>query len=227
MVFTNHLFPTPVAVAQQMWTFIVSGKLLADMGKTLSRAATAFVVAMAIGGIIGVLLGRVRLADRLFASWVIIGLNMPAVVIAIALYIWLGLTEFALILAVIINKIPLVIVTIREGVRSFSGDYDELALAYRMPLMRRLRFIFVPQLVPYVLSATRNGLALVWKIVLVFEVIGSDGGIGFRIAALFQFFDIKGILAYTTAFILVVIVFEYGVVRPLERWALKWRTDPV
>ena len=60
-----------------------------------------------------------------------------------------------------------------------------------------------------------------------FEVIGSDGGIGFRIAALFQFFDIKGILAYTTAFILVVIVFEYGVVRPLERWALKWRTDPV
>ena len=83
------------------------------------------------------------------------------------------------------------------------------------------------QLVPYVLSAARNGLALVWKIVLVFEVIGSDGGIGFRIAALFQFFDIKGILAYTTAFILVVIVFEYGIVRPLEHWALKWRTDPV
>jgi len=225
MMFPGRLFPTPIAVAQQLWTFTVSGKLLADMGKTLGRAAIAFTVAMVIGSAIGILMGRVRLVDRLFASWVIVGLNLPAIVIAIVLYIWLGLTEFALILAVIVNKVPLVITTVREGVRSFSSDYDELAQAFRMRLSRRLRLIFWPQLVPYLLAAARTGLSLVWKIVLVFEVIGSDGGVGFRISELFQFFDIKGILAYTTAFILVVLVFEYGIMRPLERNVLKWRTD--
>jgi NitT/TauT family transport system permease protein len=227
MVFPGRLFPTPVEVAIQLWKLTFFGKLVPDMGKTLTRAAISFTVAMAIGITVGILFGRVRAADRLFSSWVIVGLNLPAVVIAIVLYIWLGLTETALILAVIINKVPLVITTIREGVRSFNHDYDEVGQAFRMPLVRRLRLIFVPQLMPYVLAAARTGLALIWKIVLVFEVIGSDGGVGFRINTMFQFFDITGILAYTTAFILVVLVFEYWIMRPLEHSVLRWRTDRV
>lgn len=224
-VFPARLFPTPVEVAVQLWKMTFYGKLLPDMGKTLSRAAIAFVIAMSIGTALGILFGRVRTVDRLFSTWVLVGLNLPAVVIAIVLYIWLGLTEFALILAVIVNKVPLVVTTIREGVRSFSADFDELARAFRMPFARRLRLVFVPQLMPYVLAAARTGLSLIWKIVLVFEVLGSDGGVGFRISTMFQFFDIKGILAYTTAFILVVLAFEYGIMRPLEGFVLRWRTD--
>jgi len=224
-IFPGRLFPTPVAVAVELWTDLVDGKLIVDMGKTLERAAISFVVAMTIGIAIGILFGRSRILDRLFSSWVIVGLNLPAVVIAIVLYISLGLNETAIILAVIINKVPLVITTIREGVRSFSPDYDELALAFRMPLRRRLRLVFIPQLTPYVLAAARTGLALIWKIVLVFEVLGSSGGVGFRINTMFQFFDMTGILAYTTAFILVVLVFEYWVMRPLEHYVLRWRTD--
>jgi NitT/TauT family transport system permease protein len=86
-----------------------------------------------------------------------------------------------------------------------------------------LRLIFLPQLMPSILAAARTGLALIWKIVLVFEVLGSDGGVGFRISVFFQFFDIKGVLAYTTAFILVVFAFEYLALRPLERRVLTWR----
>ncbi len=225
MVFPGRLFPTPIDVAIELWRDTVEGKLLSDMGKTLWRAAVAFVIAMSLGTAIGIAFGRNRIADRLFSTWVIVGLNLPAVVIAIVLYIWLGLTEFALIIAVIVNKVPLVITTIREGVRSFSPEYDELGRAFRMPFGRRLKLIFVPQLTPYMLAAARTGLALIWKIVLVFEVLGSDGGVGFRINTLFQFFDMKGILAYTTAFILVVLVFEYWVMRPLEHYVLRWRTD--
>ena len=223
MAFPSRLFPTPIAVAVELWDLTLHGKLLADLGKTLLRAITAFVIAMAIGVAIGIVLGRVRWADRLFSSWVVVGLNLPAIVIAIALYIWLGLTETALIVAVVLNKIPLVIVNIREGVRSFSRDYDELAAAFRMPLGRRLRLIFVPQLMPFVLAAARTGLSLIWKIVLVFEVLGSDGGVGFRVSVFFQFFDITGLLAYTVAFILVVLAFEYLVMRPIERRVLRWR----
>jgi NitT/TauT family transport system permease protein len=223
MLFPGRLFPTPIAVAVELWDLTLHGKLLADLGKTLLRAITAFVVAMVIGVAIGIALGRVRWADRLFSSWVVVGLNLPAIVIAIALYIWLGLTEAALIVAVVLNKVPLVIVTIREGVRSFSRDYDELATAFRMPLLRRFRLIFVPQLMPFVLAAARTGLSLIWKIVLVFEVLGSDGGVGFRVSVFFQFFDIRGLLAYTVAFIVVVLAFEYLVMRPIERRVLRWR----
>src|SRR5690606_28805555 len=138
-----------------------------DLAKTLLRAAVAFAVSMLLGTAIGIVIGRLPIIDRLFAAWLVVGLNLPAIVIAIVLYIWLGLTEFALVLAVVLNKTPLVIATIREGVRSFSRDFEELGRAFRLPLHRRLRLIFVPQLMPYLLAAARTGLSLIWKIVLV------------------------------------------------------------
>lgn len=223
MVFVHRLFPSPILVAQEMWEEASEGRLLLDLSRTLTRAAIAFAIAMFLGTSIGIVVGRIRWADRLFSGWLLVGLNLPAIVIAIVLYIWLGLNDFALILAVVLNKVPLVIATVREGVRSFAAEYDELGTVFRMSPLRRLRLLFVPQLIPYVLTAARTGLSLIWKIVLVFEVLGSDGGVGYRVSVMFQFFNIAGILAYTTSFILVVIAFEYGVMRPLERRVLKWR----
>ncbi|WDR03059.1 ABC transporter permease subunit [Devosia algicola] len=226
ITFPNRLFPTPVAVGQELWLLATQGKLLSDLIKTLLRASTAFVVAMVLGTVLGILLGRQRRLDRLFSSWLLVGLNLPAIVVAIVLYIWLGLTELALISAVVINKVPLVTTNIREGVRSFAPEFDELALALRLPMDRKLRLIFLPQLLPFVLASARTGLSLIWKIVLVFEVLGSDGGVGYRVSLFFQFFDITGILAYTTAFILVVMALEHSIIRPIEQKVMQWRPDP-
>ena len=219
----HRLFPTPVEVLQEAWRLGSGHHLLPDLGQTLSRLAWAFLAAMVLGTALGALLGRVRPVDRLFASWVLIGLNLPAIVVAITCYIWLGLTEFALILAVTINKVPLVAVTMREGVRALDPAYGDLARAYRLDPLRRLRVIVIPQLMPYLLTAARAGLSLIWKIVLVFEVLGSGGGVGFRIGVFFQNFDVTGILAYTLAFMCIVIALEYLVVRPLEAKVLGWR----
>lgn len=218
----RHL-PTPVEVAARVWRLAVDGPLIADVVTTMGRAIAAFVIAMLLGSVAGALLGRFRRADRLFGTWIIVGLNIPAIVVAIACYIWLGLTDVALVLAVVLNKMPLVATTIREGVRALDHGLAELARVYRVPLPRRLARFVLPQMMPYVLSAARTGLSLIWKIVLVFEVLGSDGGVGFRVALFFQYFDIAGILAYTVAFMALVLAFEYGVMRPLERATLGWR----
>lgn len=221
----SRFLPSPVLVAGQIVELAINGHLLADFGKTISRALAGFGLAMAVGSVLGFVLGRASLLDRLFGAWVLVGLNLPAIVVAILCYVGLGLTEPALILAVVINKVPLVITTIREGVRSFQPEYAELGAVFRLPFARRLRLIYLPQLMPFVMTAARTGLALVWKIVLVFEVLGSDGGVGFRIGIYFQYFDMAGILAYTTVFVALVMIFEHGVLRPIERRVVKWPAD--
>lgn len=219
----HRLFPSPVVVFSELYDLALHNSLIADMGKTLARAAVAFVVAMFAGVVIGSILGRFRALDGLFGNWVLIGLNIPAIVVAISFYVWFGLTEFALILAVVINKTPLVAVAMREGVRALDHDLAELAQVYRVAFWHRVRRFIVPQLMPYALTAARTGLSLIWKIVLVFEVLGSDGGVGFRIGIFFQHFDMKGVLAYTVAFMAVVILIEYGLMRRLEHRILGWR----
>jgi len=94
---------------------------------------------------------------------------------------------------------------------------------FQVPRLRTLRQIYLPQLYPYLMAAARSGLALIWKIVLVVELLGRSNGIGFQLGTYFQFFDITSILAYTVAFAAVVLVIEGLLMRPLERRLSRWR----
>ncbi len=64
---------------------------------------------------------------------------------------------------------------------------------------------------------------MVWKIVLVVELLGRSNGVGFQLHLFFQLFDVPSILAYTVAFVAIVQIIELGLFGPWERHANRWR----
>jgi NitT/TauT family transport system permease protein len=203
-----------------------SGDLFLQLGATLARVVLAFVLAMLVGTVVGYIMGRVRLADRLGDPWLIVLLNLPALVIIVLAYIWGGLTEAAAVLAVAVNKIPNAVVTIREGARALDPALDDVVRVFAMPRCTALRHVIMPQLAPYIAAAARSGLSLVWKIVLVVELLGRPNGVGFEIGVAFQLFDVTRILAYALAFVAVILAIEILLVQPFERRASRWRARP-
>lgn len=223
LLLASPLLPGPPAVAAALARTAESGALFFNIGVTLARVAAAFVLAMAFGSAIGIALGRSARLDGLFGPWVIVLLNLPALVVIILCYVWFGLTEVAAITAVAVNKIPNVAVTMREGSVALSRDLDEMARAFRFSRMASLRHVILPQLAPFFAASARTGLALTWKIVLVVELLGRSNGVGFELQTAFQLFDVATILAYALAFTAVVQVIEIGVIQPWERHAGRWR----
>jgi ABC-type nitrate/sulfonate/bicarbonate transport system permease component len=219
----STLLPSPVAVLGLVWRDTLSGQLPQDLAATLTRVAIAFFLAMVVGSVIGVVMGRWRTADLLLDPWLILFLNIPALVTIILCYVWFGLGEVAAILAVTVNKIPNVVVTLREGARTLDRDFLEMSQSFRVGRRKTLLYVVLPQLLPFFAVAARSGLALIWKIVLVVELLGRNDGIGFQLHIFFQLFDVTGILAYSLAFVLVMLVIEYAVLQPLERAANRWR----
>jgi NitT/TauT family transport system permease protein len=219
----EQMLPSPATVAGAIVTEARSGDLFFNLAVTLARVFLAFALAMIVGTAIGLLMGRVPLADRIGDPWLLVLLNLPALVIIVLAYIWGGLTETAAILAVAINKLPNAIVTLREGARALDASLDEMARAFALPRWKALRHVVVPQLAPYLAAAARSGLSLVWKIVLVVELLGRPNGVGFEIGVAFQLFDVTRILAYALAFVAVIMVIEILLVQPLERRASRWR----
>jgi NitT/TauT family transport system permease protein len=217
------LLPGPVAVGVALVKRIASGELPLDLAATLLRVIASFALAMAAGATIGILMGRSRRVDAFFDLWLVLGLNVPALVIIYLCYIWGGLTEIAAIVAVALNKVPNTATILREGARAVDRELMQVADVLRLPPLRRLRRVYLPQLYPYLMAATRSGLSLIWKIVLVAEFIGRSNGIGFRLNVYFQFFDITNILAYSASFIAVVLAVEGWLIRPLERRLTGWR----
>ena len=219
----QRLLPGPQTVGRTLLAEAQSGALAFHLGATLARVAVAFVIAMAIGTALGIWMGRSRLADRLADPWLVALLNLPALVIIVLAYVWAGLTETAAIAAVALNKLPNATVTVREGARSLDRQLDEMAQVFLMSRWTRLRHVLIPQLAPYLAAAARSGLSLVWKIVLIVELLGRSNGVGFEIGIAFQLFDVTRILAYAIAFVLVMLAIETFLVQPIERHVSRWR----
>jgi len=223
----SRLLPGPGAVMEYIYEETVHGNLLAELGITLWRVIAAFFVAMVIGSAVGLIMGEMPAVNRVLDPWLIVLLNLPALVIIILAYVWFGLNEAAAIGAVALNKIPNVIVTVREGARSLDPELNEMARAYRMTPWSRFRNVTLPQLQPYFATASRTGISLIWKIVLVVELLGRPNGVGFELHLNFQLFNVTAILGYTLAFVAVMLTIEYLLVQPLERYSTRWRNQPV
>lgn len=215
--------PPPATVFVRIAAETASLALPQHLGITLVRVVIAFVLALLLGAAIGIAMGHSKNLDRFLDGWLVLGLNIPALVTIILCYVWFGLNDVAAIVAVAINKIPTVVVTVREGARAIDPRLMQVAHAYRLSRWRTFTQVYLPQLHPYLFAAARAGLSLIWKIVLVVELLGRSEGIGFQLNVFFQMFDIAGILAYTLVFAGVVLAVEGFFLRPLERRLTRWR----
>jgi NitT/TauT family transport system permease protein len=222
----SRLLPGPLTVGTTILADFRSGELPFHMACTLGRVISSFAIAMILGIAAGYAMGRSKTADRYADPWLTVLLNMPALVTIIFAYIWIGLNETAAILAVAINKLPNVIVVMREGARALDPELDEMAKAFKFSGISRIRHVVIPQLAPYLAASSRSGLSIVWKIVLVVELIGRPNGVGFVLGSAFSLFDMARILSYAICFIVLMLVIESFLVQPLERRAIRWRRRP-
>jgi NitT/TauT family transport system permease protein len=210
-------------VAAFAWQAFSTGEMLPAILATLGRVLCAFVLSMLAGSAIGLVAGRAKAVDAVIDPWLVIALNLPVLMVVVLVYIWMGLTEAAAIIAVCIAKIPTVVVTVREGARALDPALDDLARGFALPRWRRFYKIVLPQLAPYLAAAARSGLSVTWKIVLIVELIGRPNGVGFELNFYFQTFDVAGIIGYGLVFALVMLAAEMLVLQPVERRVNAWR----
>ena len=222
----SRYLPSPLDVARAFVSELTSGALLFHLGITLLRVISAFSIALLIGTAIGLALGRSSVINQFFDPWLIFALNLPALVVIVFCYLWFGLTEAAAITAVALNKIPNTAITMREGRRALDPKLDDVSFIYRYTGWRKLIHLTLPQLEPYLAATIRNGLALIWKIVLVVELLGRSNGVGFQINLFFSQFDLARILVYALSFMAIIGLIEGLIIKPWQRYARAWRGEP-
>ncbi|WP_419766018.1 MAG: ABC transporter permease [Arcobacter sp.] len=219
----NTVFPSLLDISINFKEHLIDGDLIKNLLITLKRVLITFFITLFIGIVFGILMGVSKRVNDALDYLLVLGLNIPALVIVVICFIWFGLSDFAALLAVILNKVPIVIVNIREGTRTIEQKYMQLAKVYKVGRKEVLFKVFLPQIYPYIMASTRLSLSLIWKIVLVVELLGLSSGVGFSISMFFQFFDITSILSYSLAFIFVIIAIEYFVLKPLEARINFWK----
>jgi NitT/TauT family transport system permease protein len=199
------------------------GYLWSDIGITAFRVAGAFAIAFVSALAAGALLGRSLLAERLFGPWVTIGASIPSLVVIVVVYLTVGVNDHAAMIGTALIIAPLMTFPVADGVRAIDPELQEMARAFAVPKFMILRRVILPQTMPFIFTAARTGLSLAWRLMIFVELLGRSSGVGYRIQYFYNLVDMKRVMAAALPFIALMLLFEFCALRPLERWAFRWR----
>ena len=124
--------------------------------------------------------------------------SIPVASFVILALIWLGGSSELSIVVSFIVVFPMIWETAIGGLMSSDPRLLELSKVYGMGLMPRLRYIYIPALLPYLLSALPSVIGMAWKSGVAAELIGQPKDtIGFYLYQSKIFLDTAGLFAWT------------------------------
>jgi NitT/TauT family transport system permease protein len=218
------LLPSPAETLRFVVREYERGALLHHLWITTQRVLVAFVIALGSGITLGAAMGLSRRVDDLLQGWLIVTLTIPRILLFVMSYLLLGLSDRALVVALVITVLPTIVVTVREGTRAIDGRLIEMANAFRRSRPQIWWHVVFPQLMPFVIGTARGSLALSWKMVVLGELLGRTSGVGYQISFYFQFFNMVGILGYGVTMMVLLAIIDLGLMGALQRRAFRWRS---
>lgn len=196
------LLPGPVAVLARLVEMVPQPAFWARVGFSLVRIAGGFALGAACGAVGAFAAARWRVVEELLAPLMALAKSVPVASITVLALIWLRAANLA-VLVVLLVVLPIVYENILQGLRATDGKLEEAARLYHVPPVRRLRFLVMPTLFPYLSTALALGLSTAWKAGVAAEVIGIPAGsLGEAIYDTKVYFDTPALFAVTLAVVL-------------------------
>ena len=196
------LLPGPAAVLARLVEMVPQPAFWARVGFSLVRIAGGFELGAACGTVGAFAAARWRVVEELLAPLMALAKSVPVASITVLALIWLRAANLA-VLVVLLVVLPIVYENVLQGLRATDGKLEEAARLYHVPPVRRLRFLVMPTLFPYLSTALALGLSTAWKAGVAAEVIGIPAGsLGEAIYDAKVYFDTPALFAVTLAVVL-------------------------
>ena len=171
----------PSTVALAIPKVIVDPAFLTATGITLSAVAQGLAVALVLGTIIGLLMGRSPALERAIRHYVNGFYAIPMIVVLPLFSLWFGYSGATRIAIIIFAAIFSIIINVADGARAVPREYLEVSRSFRSNRVNVLFGIVLPSSMPYLLAGIRlaAGRALIGAVVAEFFI--SAGGLGYYI----------------------------------------------
>lgn len=219
------ILPPPGMVALEFIQALVDGTLLRHSLVTLGEVAAGLGAGISLATLLGYLLARRPIFERVLSPYIVASQSVPVVAIAPLLVIWFGPGVFSKVLiCALIVFFPVLINTI-VGLRSVPEDLRDLMRSLQATRWQTVRHLEIPAALPVFLGGLRIGATLAVIGAVVGEFVGADKGLGYLINRARGQYDTA--LVFVAVFALVVMALcLYGAVRFMERRLLAWQELP-
>jgi NitT/TauT family transport system permease protein len=223
----DYVLPGPLDVWNSVETMWLEGTLLGYIWTSISRGALGFVVSVAIGTPLGLLVARVKVV-RAAIGPILSGLqSLPSVAWVPAAIIWFGLTDTTIYAVVLLGAVPSIANGLVAGVDQIPPLYLRAGRTLGATGLHGIRHVLLPAALPGYLAGLKQGWAFSWRSLMAAELIASSPDLGTGLGQLMENFrtysDMSGVLATIILILIVGIGIDLLFFSPLERRVLRSR----
>lgn len=200
--------PSPISVLEALAASAVDLSFWSAVLFTIERIILGFIISLSSAVILAFLSYRWRILGILLEPIVKVVRATPVASIVILILVWVRSRNLSVVISFMM-VFPVVYQNVLKGLCDTDRNLIEMADAYRIRTLKRIRYIYLPYLVPYLESAISISLGLAWKSGIAAEVIGlPDGSIGERVYEAKIYLSMPDLFASTVTVIILAFVFE-------------------
>ena len=221
------LAPGPLDVAAALGDAWNDGRLQLAVTTSLERGILGFLIAVAVGTPLGLLLAEWAPLRRALGP-LISGLQvLPSVAWVPAAILWFGLSDATVYFVVLMGAIPSIVNGLVAGVAQVPPQLRRVGRVLGASRLELAASVVLPAALPGYLAGLKQGWAFSWRSLMAAEIIAFGGSIGFGLGSLLQqgrdLADLAGVLGTILVILFIGIVIELLVFAPVERGLLRRR----
>lgn len=219
----SFVLPGPEKVLVAITNLLHSQTFFHDLGATLKRVFSGFILATLVGTPLGLALGGSPSLARFFEPVLAVFNTVSSAIWAIFAIIWFGISDATTVFVVFMTAMPLILTNVWQGAQTVERQYIELARSLRLTRLQILLKVSLPSILPYFFSGARLAFGFGWRVSLVAETLGASDGIGYRLRQAADLVQSDQVFAWTVLLVALMLALEAGVLKPLERRLFRWK----
>lgn len=219
--YSSIILPGPLLVLKSFIKMIVDAEIYYDFIITIYRGLLGYFISVILGIILAIIFYTNLVIKEIFYPYVTILQAVPRISWILLAMIWFPLNSYIVIFIIIITIMPIIIINTFEGLENIDLELLDMARIFKVSNKKIIRNIYLPSIISYMASGAKVSLALMWKTVIMAELLTVQTGLGARMGYLRTALATEQILVITCIIIFINLLCQLILnifIRKIERW---------
>ncbi len=208
IVDSQILLPTPLSVIEDLLFLVGQLFFWKSILYSMLKITLGFFLAVSIGVVFAAVSNKSNIFKQFISPFILISKSVPVASIIILILIWISSDNISIFISFIM-VMPIVYTNVLSGIYNLNQQLDEMSEIFKISKKAKIRYIILPQIMPFFESACVVGLGMCFKAGIAAEVIGlPENSIGENLYRAKIFLDIPTLFAWTIVIVAVSFLFE-------------------
>ena len=219
---SDFILPSPGKTFLAVVRLFSDAGFVAVTGTTILRGLAGFIISAFFGIMLGIIAGIFPDFNAFLRPFLVTVRSVPVIAIILLALIWFNPGSVPVFIA-ILTMFPFICTNVTDGIRSVDPDIVEMAGFYRVGHRRVIYEVYIPAIMPFIISGTSSAMGIGWRAIIIGEVLSQPRyGIGTMMQQEQTFLNVDAVIAWT----IIAVTISYGfekIIRWSEHKIVAWK----